>query len=763
MLLTLRRESEEDGEDMLLTARFVQERELRGGAEEEEEEGGEVEGEGEGGVKGLSEEERKRRRWQKQGRVEGVKMDDLVSGQWKEKLMEGMDTDERTEIEWQTNQGFNLTPIHVRVSICNLKAIRSSRNRTPTSPTPGEPQKPQPQRLGNSHVKQQQPLSALPEARAVAATTATSDVAGALAFHRPSWPGPRVDRDSPAGTYGTPRGFYSSPPRIARARMGGRRGGRTGGGGAEGGLAEVGGAGGGMGGATGGGTSLPRARLAGRGEGTTGGRGRRRRGGAGRGDGGEARMIGEAEGLEAEGEGARARETAGRNGRGEGVGGRTGRANQKGAERRAAGRRAVGTGAAETGVVAMRAVLSDEQQRQRYDFTLPPAAAAASSDARPFWNQHRRPSAASSAAAAPSYSSATPPDDTGDWWVPPSTSYRPRNMHSYPFSAQSASRAESSGEAAATGTGAAAAAAAGTGTGTAGAAAEDSSQDSAAFFRWPLNYSQMRSQGRRSRRAAAHSQERPYSYAWSDSANSATYGSHATHHQQQQQQPEQGEAASWEQWEAERPYRHSHSSSYSSGYSNRYSNRYSHRRSYWQERNSKQGSRGSRGNTRTRPRHQEEDHADEWDSASWQQQDEERAQEIKRAALEPFTLPLSFSQVFLGQWVDDTWRFALFRFRSLFPGGFRSLSSILSLLLVLFLLVSCASAIGTERLLGVLTFALMWGNQQGYQIAGLVAWFLGGVRGLVLVVGVGGGGGVAGRAGGNTALDFAAGVGFAGV
>ncbi|CAI7746994.1 unnamed protein product [Closterium sp. NIES-53] len=389
-------------------------------------------------------------------------------------------------------------------------------------------------------------------------------------------------------------------------------------------------------------------------------------------------------------------------------------------------------------ILAAYEVLSDEQQRQRYDFTLPPAAAAASSDARPFWNQHRRPSAASSAAAAPSYSSATPPDDTGDWWVPPSTSYRPRNMHSYPFSAQSASRAESSGEAAATGTGAAAAAAAGTGTGTAGAAAEDSSQDSAAFFRWPLNYSQMRSQGRRSRRAAAHSQERPYSYAWSDSANSATYGSHATHHQQQQQQPEQGEAASWEQWEAERPYRHSHS-----------------------KRNSKQGSRGSRGNTRTRPRHQEEDHADEWDSASWQQQDEERAQEIKRAALEPFTLPLSFSQVFLGQWVDDTWRFALFRFRSLFPGGFRSLSSILSLLLVLFLLVSCASAIGTERLLGVLTFALMWGNQQGYQIAGLVAWFLGGVRGLD--GSVGGGGGVAGRAGGNTALDFAAGVGFAGV
>ncbi|CAI5531567.1 unnamed protein product [Closterium sp. Naga37s-1] len=99
MVLTLRRESEEDGEDMLLTARFVQEKELRGGAEEEEEEGGEGEGEGEGGVRGLSEEERKRRRWQRQGRVEGVKMDDLVSGQWKEKLMEGMDTDERTEIE----------------------------------------------------------------------------------------------------------------------------------------------------------------------------------------------------------------------------------------------------------------------------------------------------------------------------------------------------------------------------------------------------------------------------------------------------------------------------------------------------------------------------------------------------------------------------------------------------------------------------------------------------------------------------------------
>ncbi|CAI5977368.1 unnamed protein product [Closterium sp. NIES-64] len=96
MLLMLRRESEEDGEDMLLTARFVQERELRGGAEEEEDE---KEGEGDGGVRGLSEEERKKRRWQKQGRVEGVKMGDLVSGQWKEKLMEGMDTDERTEIE----------------------------------------------------------------------------------------------------------------------------------------------------------------------------------------------------------------------------------------------------------------------------------------------------------------------------------------------------------------------------------------------------------------------------------------------------------------------------------------------------------------------------------------------------------------------------------------------------------------------------------------------------------------------------------------
>ncbi|CAI5480826.1 unnamed protein product [Closterium sp. Yama58-4] len=54
----------------------------------------------------------------------------LTLRRWKEKLMEGLDTDERTEIEWQTNQGFNLTPIHVRVSICSLKAMRSSRNRT---------------------------------------------------------------------------------------------------------------------------------------------------------------------------------------------------------------------------------------------------------------------------------------------------------------------------------------------------------------------------------------------------------------------------------------------------------------------------------------------------------------------------------------------------------------------------------------------------------------------------------------------------------
>ncbi|CAI5508118.1 unnamed protein product [Closterium sp. Naga37s-1] len=70
-------------------------------------------------------------------------------------------------------------------------------------------------------------------------------------------------------------------------------------------------------------------------------------------------------------------------------------------------------------ILAAYEVLSDEQQRQRFDFTLPPAAAAAvagaTTDTRPFWNQHRRPSAgaATSAAAAPSYSSATPPDGPG--------------------------------------------------------------------------------------------------------------------------------------------------------------------------------------------------------------------------------------------------------------------------------------------------------------------------------------------------------------
>ncbi|GJP86705.1 hypothetical protein CLOP_g16702 [Closterium sp. NIES-67] len=341
-------------------------------------------------------------------------------------------------------------------------------------------------------------------------------------------------------------------------------------------------------------------------------------------------------------------------------------------------------------ILAAYEVLSNDQQRQQYDFTLAPEETATgpyrTQPTHFYWGPHGHPSAAAAAttsasagaaaAAAASesapYSSAAFPRDTGDWWVPPSTSYRPGTRSSAYSASASASSANSSAEEA--------------------GAAEDSHQDSASFFRWPLNYSQVKSGVRRQRRAA-HSQAQAQSDARFYRA-SAAYGSHTTHDEQQQQQQQQQDGGRWEQWETQQRHtRRSHSHSHS----------HSYREAYDKQR---------RGGNRTHPRHRSDDRADEWDRSRWQEEEEEGA-EGRHPSLEPFTLPLSFSRVFLGPWVADARRFALYRLRSLFPGGLRSVSSALSLSFALFLLFSCAVAFGSERLLGVLAFALMWGTSAG--------------------------------------------------
>ncbi|GJP59733.1 hypothetical protein CLOP_g15107, partial [Closterium sp. NIES-67] len=88
-------------------------------------------------------------------------------------------------------------------------------------------------------------------------------------------------------------------------------------------------------------------------------------------------------------------------------------------------------------ILAAYEVLSNDQQRQQYDFTLAPEETATgpyrTQPTHFYWGPHGHPSAAAAAttsasagaaaAAAASesapYSSAAFPRDTGDWWVPP--------------------------------------------------------------------------------------------------------------------------------------------------------------------------------------------------------------------------------------------------------------------------------------------------------------------------------------------------------